>query len=62
MNTDKQSCATDGCTPSTETCDRRDLMNGLIITLQHALMSKSFLDDIDAGQLYEYMMLMRRTA
>lgn len=49
-------------TVATEASDRRDLMGGLIVTLQHALMSRSFLDDIDAKQLYEYMMLMRRTA
>lgn len=55
MNTVEQNCAT-------AAGDRRDLMGGLIITLQHALMSRSFLDDIDAKQLYEYMMLMRRTA
>lgn len=49
-------------TAATAAGDRRDLMGGLIVTLQHALMSRSFLDDIDAKQLYEYMMLMRRTA
>lgn len=42
--------------------DRRDLMRGLIITLQHALTSPGYLSDIGDKQLYEYMMLMRRTA